>query len=165
VSILLNAAPSAITPAPRSIAPSLFGDDKSIICHSQDYLYETTLDGQVLSKMPLGDIMNKSYLSGTTKILFSRDRRYLLFATTRIPGQNTAIYIFDIEKRVRSRVTPETINASEPQWLPSEKEVLFLQLRENQKVKIRFDVSKISLDGSNLVTLIENARSVSYSRQ
>lgn len=140
-------------------------DDKSIVCHSLDYIYETTLDGQVLSKMPLGDIMDKSLLSGTTRLLFSRDRRYILFDTTRIPDQNTAIYIFDVEKKVRARVTPETVNASEPQWLPSEKEILFLQLRKNQKGKIRFDVSKISLDGSNLVTLIENACSVSYSRQ
>jgi Tol biopolymer transport system component len=138
-------------------------DNKSIVCHDSYNIYEIALTGDLLQTIPIEKIVEPGAIASPTRFSFSNDRRYLLFDTIGDSPEINTIYIFDFQQQVLSRVTPETISGSEPRWLPSGKAILFDRFIANESSKPLFSVSKISLDGNNLVTITPNAQNASYS--
>ena len=136
-------------------------DGKSILVSDLTSIYELGLDGTVGQKIAIEKLIDSSIISSSTKFSLSRDRRYLLFNTT--SPDDSAIYVYDFVKQALSRVTPETIAGAEPQWLPAEREILFASYRKIGRRNFTFDVYKISVEGKNLVRLMRDASSVSYS--
>jgi Tol biopolymer transport system component len=137
-------------------------DGKSILCSDLRFIYELGLNGAVMRKIPVEKLVNPSRVTSSTKFSLSKDKRYMLFDTTDGPD-SSSIYVYDFAKQALLRVTSEKIGGAEPQWLPSEKEILFTKYRRINKRSFTFDVFKISIDGRNLVQLMRDASSISYS--
>ena len=146
-------------------------DDKSLVCHDLDSIYELGVNGRVLRVLRIDDIIDRSGISSSTRFSFSHDRRYLLFDGHREP-ENDTIYVYDFEMRKLSPITPETIDAVRPVWLPSENFVIFSRVKENPERRALWDTCFINLErktenegDDGIITLIENATSASFSTE
>jgi TolB protein len=135
-------------------------DDKSILCHNSEYLYRLGLDGSVLFKLSIESFYDQSSISTSTRLSLTADGKRLLFDSG--DPDDAAILVYDLNQKSLSRVTPKTINAIEPRWLPREKEVLFTCFEKNKTPK-PYSICKIGVDGKGLTKLVENGRYASYS--
>ncbi|HEY3103763.1 MAG TPA: hypothetical protein VGJ69_09220 [Pyrinomonadaceae bacterium] len=135
-------------------------DGKSIICHNSEYLYRLALDGKVLFKLPIESFYDRSLVSTSTRFSLSADGTRLLFASG--DPDDAAILVYDLNQKSLSRVTPKTIDATEPRWLPSEKEILFTCSEKNKTAKT-YSICKIGVDGKSLTKMVQNGRYASYS--
>lgn len=147
---------------------SWLSDDKSILCHDLDYFYEVAIDGSILQKTPIASIIRVSSISSASKFSFSPDRKRLLFGGFRETGRgalNLVVYLFDFEKHTLSTVTPKTMDASEPKWLPSGREIMFSRLEENVGDAAIFDLCITSVDSPTVTTIIKDASNASYSKK
>ena len=136
---------------------------QSVVIHDLRNVYEVDLHGKELQRIEIGKVLPESEnISGLSRFAFSADKRYLLFNTALNPDQNTVIYRLDLKTSALERLTPSTVDGSEPHWLPSEKEILFSQLTENKPPYI-YSISKLSLekDGAPEI-LVRNASNISY---
>ena len=77
------------------------------------------------------------------------------------PEDKNIVWKFDVEQQAITRVTPDTMDGQYPQWLPSGKEILFESWQEDGSCHI----ISLSLDGTNPVTLLENARELTYTTE
>lgn len=138
-------------------------DGKSILCQDLEYLYEVEVSGSVIQKIPIKEILQGSGgVSSLTRFSFSHGKQHLLFDSTVSPEDNRGIYLFDLRSRTNARITAKEIDASEPIWLPSEREILFL-LMEKHPSGFSYHISQISVDGTNLKRLVEGVTSLTYS--
>jgi TolB protein len=135
-------------------------DDKSIVCHSSRFLYRLALDGSIVLKFPLDSFDVGDSSPGGARFSFTADGKRLLFDP--VHPDDAALFIYDFETKSLSRVTPETLGAGEPLWLPGEKEILFTCSDPDQRLTVP-NICKIGADGSGLKILIENAGFASYS--
>lgn len=141
-------------------------NDKSILCHDLDYLYEVAIDGSTLQKIPIASIIRVSSISSASKFSFSQDRKRLLFegfGEAESGAVNLVVYLYDFKKHTLSTVTPKTMDASEPKWLPSGREIMFSQLEDNVGDAAIFDLCVMSVDGTTITTIIKDASNASYS--
>jgi Tol biopolymer transport system component len=141
-------------------------NDKSILCHDLDYLYEVAIDGSILQKTPIASIIRVSSISSASKFSFSPDRKRLLFEgfwEAQSGAVNLVVYLFDVEKHTLSTVTPKTMDATEPKWLPSGREIMFSRLEDNVGDAAIFDFCVMSVDGTTVTTIIKDASNASYS--
>jgi Tol biopolymer transport system component len=139
---------------------SWVGSDNAVLCHDLDFVYEVRVDGTLLQKLPIERLFDKGQTSGRTRYSFSSEKTYLLFDAMEDPTKGW-IYIVDLSKQRVSRISPNTIFAEEPMWLPSEKEILFTCFyKSNPSIG---NICKIRTDGTGLIILVRNARSASYS--
>lgn len=143
---------------------SWLSDGKSILCSDLRLIYELDLNGTVRRKIPVEQLVDLSRITSSTKFSLSKDRCYLLFDTTDGPSESS-IYVYDFVNQTLLRITPEKIAGTNPQWLPTEKEILFTKYRKINKRSFTFDVYKVSIDGKNLVPIMRDASSISYSVQ
>lgn len=136
-------------------------DNESILCHSLDYLYAIDLAGKLIWQIPLSNILSHDRLSTATRFSTSPDGKLILFNTT-VPD-DSGIYIHDRAASTTSRITPETIIATEPRWLLSGKEIMFTRVRDNERPGSADEICMLSLDSREITTFILNASEVSYS--
>lgn len=141
---------------------SWLDDDKSVICHDLENIYEIALDGRLLQTIPIRTIIHESDISTGTRFCFSPDRRYLLFDGHREP-ENEAIYLYSFESRKLSAITPETIDARGPVWLPSGKAVMFSCITEMGD-DLSYNICTTPINGTHVDTIIGNAAGASYSK-
>ena len=62
-------------------------DDKSILIHSHEFLYEVNLDGEVIWKLPIGEFN----ISSATRFSLSSDKKLLLFDNDREGGEHDPV--------------------------------------------------------------------------
>lgn len=136
---------------------------QSLVIQDLRSVYEVDLHGKELQRIEVRKLLpNGESISSASRFSFSADKRYLLFNIALDPDQNDIIYKLDIQASALERVTPATVNGREPHWLPSEKEILFLQLTENKPPYV-YNISKLSLDKADSPEiLVRNASSISY---
>ncbi len=136
-------------------------DDRSILVHSLEKLYEVSVAGTPVWELPIVDLG----VSSETRFSLSSDKKHLLFDSTIDSDErpvNDALNMLDISTKKITTITPNTVEARKPRWLPTEKQVIFGCMK-------RFDhphqsnVCTIGIDGESLSVLIKNATSVSYS--
>lgn len=164
---VLNVADGSLTDVASGIssAPGLFFDswasDKTVLCHDGDNLYELDLHGKIVRTIPLDSIASRSDMLGYERFSFSRDRKYLLFNNLVTPERPAGIFVYDLGERKLSRVTSEQINASDPQWLPGDKEIIFTRHTKDTQPAI----CVITIDGRNLRDLVEAGQRPTYAAQ
>lgn len=135
--------------------------DRSFLMHSLANLYEVSLDGKVVWQMPVNDLE----IDSETRFSLSADRKLLLFDSTVDTNErpaNQVMKVLDLRTKQLTTVTPDTIEARSPRWLPSSQEFLFSCVKRFDR-KDRLSICKISLDGSNLSVLVVDANQASYS--
>lgn len=154
----------------NSLTKDLSGDfflsawvsDSSLLVCNLDTLYEISVNGQVIRQFPIAKLIEDAALmqglSSATRFALSPDKGTIVFDTTGGPDDKNIIWAFDIERQTFARVTPDTMDGQYPQWLPSGKEILF----ESWQGEDQFQGVSISIDGAHPVTVIENARDISY---
>jgi tricorn protease-like protein len=144
-------------------------DGKSIVCQDSKFIYEIALDGSTLQKRTIETIADRREVEilGNMRFSYSPDRRLMSFWSSselKTGKINLAIYIFDFEKEKLLRITPETIEASNPVWLPSGRDIMFQRLQERRDNVPVWDLCTISANGNDLRTILLNASYGSYSR-
>src|SRR6266496_1136348 len=148
---------------PGSIGVSLnswTGDSKSILCQDLDNIYQVGLDGSQIRKIPAVDVVDDlSYISSLTKFSLSSDGRFLLFDTQDLPDEPRppTVWIYDLEKRSRLRLTPKTLAGYHPQWLPDGDEIVFTGTAWTRARKGAPGIYLIRKDGTHLELLVANA--------
>lgn len=140
-------------------------DNKSIICNDLEFIYEIALDGKLLRRTDIKTVVDSQSISSTTKFSLSPDQKYLLFNSSPSPEENGIIFVFDLMQQKLLQITPKAIDSFDPQWLPSGNEIIFSSRELNENNLAIYNIRKISVDGSSLATVIENASHASYTRQ
>jgi len=151
-------------PAEAVTLDSWVSGDQSILFHGLENLYEVGLDGTLLQKIPIASFCSPDSISSGTRFFLSSDRKYLLFdriISTSEDPENEIISIFDLNVKKLSRVTPNTIEARRPVWLPSQKEMLFTCLKRFAR-PYQPSICKIAIDGTGLTTLVGDGDFASY---
>lgn len=137
--------------------------DSSLLIHSLESLYEVSLDGKVILKTAISELG----IDSETRFSFSADRRYLLFDSTIDTKEhlvNDAVQMLDESTKQLITITPDTIEARRPMWVPTQKAIIFECMK-------RFDrshqsgICAIGIDGKGLSVLVDDARQVSYAFQ
>jgi len=137
--------------------------DQSILVHTLEHLYEVSVTGKLAWQMPIADLG----IDSETRFSLSSDKKYLLFDSTIDTKErpvNSAVKMLDVSTRQVITVTPDTVEARTPTWLPTEKAIMF-------KCMKRFDhphqsnICTIGSDGKDLSVLVKDAQQVSYSGQ
>lgn len=135
-------------------------DGESFLIHSLENLYEVSVDGKLISRLPIADLG----INSETRFSLSADRKYLLFDSitdTKERPVNEAVKMLEMSTKQVFTITPDTIEARTPMWLPSEKGIIFTCMK-------RFDhphrpsICTIDIDGKNLSVLVEYGQQVSY---
>ncbi len=153
------------SPAKAVTLDSWVAGNQSILFHSLEDLYEVSIDGVLLQKTAISTFCSSDSISSATRFSLSSDRRYLLFdrdVDTAEAPQNEIISVFDFQAKFLSRITPNTIEARTPVWLPSDKEVLFTCL-ERFAHPYRPRLCTIAVDGTGLTIVVSDADHGSYS--
>jgi Tol biopolymer transport system component len=135
--------------------------DQSILFHTHEDLYEVRIDGTLIQKIPVTDFCLEGEISSGTRFSFSGDRKYLLFDRI-IDPQDMPISLFNLETKKLLRITPQSVPGTTPAWLPSGSEVLFTCFKRFAQ-PARPGICKISLDGTNLTTLVPDGDYPSFS--
>jgi Tol biopolymer transport system component len=135
----------------------------SLLIQDLRSVYEVDLHGKELQRINITELLKEEEsVSSLSRFSFSADKKYLLFNTALHPDQSTVIYKLDVKTSALERITPATVDGSEPHWLPTEKEILFSQLTENKAPYI-YSISKLSLDKADTPEiLVRNALNISY---
>jgi hypothetical protein len=136
--------------------------DHSILFHNAENLYEVAVDGTLVGKHPIAHLQ----ISSRTKFSLSPDRKYLLFDTivdTPERPLNEVVMMLNLATKDLVTVTPKTIEASHPEWLPHEKRVLFTCLKRLSPPPYRESICSIGVDGEDLRVLAKDAKDASVS--
>jgi TolB protein len=139
-------------------------DGKSILAHSLQNVYELSLDGKVLRKLPVDKLKAGGLLSGISsanRFSFSGDKQSLLFDAINRGPEDWGLFIYELESGRLSRLTPGEVVATEPLWLPSGRGVLFTRIRGGGK-RLARDVEIIPLGGAKTETVVRDAFNASF---
>lgn len=136
---------------------------QSLVIQDLRTVYEVDPHGKELQRLEITKLLPETEgVSSLSRFSFSADKGYLLFDTASPPQESAAIYKLNIKTSALERITPSTIDGSEPHWLPSEKEILFRQLTENKPPYV-YSISRLSLEKRDAPEiLIRNALNISY---
>lgn len=136
-------------------------DDRSIVCQDLFTIYEISLNGNVLNRTPVDNIVPAGEVASSIRLQFSRDKKFLLFDGARNP-EYTAIYLFSFADQKLRQLTPKTMDGFGPVWLPSENEIMFSRGRDGPSGYVS-DLCVLSLSSGKVTTIINDASSGSYS--
>lgn len=136
-------------------------DDGSIICQDLSTIYEISLDGSVLKTILVDGLVPRGEVGSDIRFQFSSDKKVLLFQGARQPDY-TSIYLFSVADQKLRRLTPMTMDGSEPVWLPSQDAIMFSRGR-NQESGYASDLCIMSVDSGKVTTIVKDASSGSYS--
>jgi Tol biopolymer transport system component len=134
---------------------------QSIVCHDLNFIYEVDLNGKVVRRFTMGDVTKDNSISSATRFVFSPDGKMLLFDAD-LSDEIGALFVYYIEDDTLRRITPNTISATDPKWLPSGKEILFSGRQIGKGRQIPQKLFKISLAGNTLEAIITNADQGSF---
>ena len=148
-------------------APTWSVDGKSIFCHDLDNLYQIDLDGNVLKKWKLSEILTEAGMNGNDRLSVAPDGKTLLMDVDLVAeherknwdGPQPAVYEFDLATEKTTRVTGKKDFAWDPCWLTSD-EFLCLIQKENENEP---SVYRMSINGKNAKLLAKHARTPSVS--
>lgn len=135
-------------------------DDQSIICQDLYSIFEIALNGDVLNRIPIDSVIPVNEISSATRFQFSKDKKLLLFNGMWDPDK-TAIYLFNFSDHKLKRLTPKSMDGSEPLWLPSQSEILFS--RGDDEQGDGSDLCVMSLGSDKVTVILKDASSGSYS--
>lgn len=136
-------------------------DDKSLLCHDLENVYEIDLEGNVIQKLTIEGLIPSSDISSHTLFSLSVDKQHLLFDTEN--PEDSAAYLFNLQAKVLEKITPKGFSPDEPQWLPSGNAILFTNPRLTKGGEYIEDLYEIALNGGSPTLLIKNASHISYS--
>jgi len=136
-------------------------DDRSALCHDLSSVYELSLDGNILTTLPINKLVDSGEVGSDLKFQFSRDKKLLLFTGTRNP-EFTIMYLFNMSEHTKRRLTSEGVDAFDPVWLPSQNEIMF-SLGHNDSSNFTSDLCVMSVSDGKVSTILPNASSGSYS--
>lgn len=152
-------------------SPNWSADGNTIYFHDMTNLFHVSFDGQILKKTPLKKITGsqETITSSDWFIPSPNDENIILF-TELVPGTplfektfgepNTALFIYDIKKNIKTRLTPENLFAVDPNWSVNGEEIYFTGYYDkNGQENYPFRIYKIKPDSSGLseITKGENA--------
>jgi Tol biopolymer transport system component len=133
----------------------------SVLCTDLQSVFEVGVDGKLIGKISIAKMAgDEANITSDSRFSFSSDRRYLLFNTADAPDLG-AVYVYDFRTKALRRVTSKRIEASQPQWLPSGDEVLYVGYRKYPKVNETPDVYRISVSGPGEAIVLRNGAYVS----
>jgi Tol biopolymer transport system component len=135
-------------------------DDESIVCHDLSTIYEISLNGTVINRIPIGTIVPRGEVASSLRFQYSADRKLLLFNGALHP-ENTAIYLFSVPDRALHLLTPRNMDGSEPVWLPSGNGIMFSCAYDTTGAAS--DICVMSLSDRKITRVIRNGSSGSYS--
>lgn len=140
-------------------------DSKSILCHDLDMLYQIDLDGDVIRKIPVNDIVDDpGYVSSSTMFSLSPDGKLLLFDTDELPDdpRTAAVWIYDLEQRTRKRLTAKNFAGLNPQWLSSGTEIVFTGSQWRRGRHVVDGIYKMKVGQTQRVLLVPNASQATF---
>ena len=148
-------------------APEWARDGKSIFCHDLDNIYQIDLDGNVLKKWEIANVLSDASMSGNDRLSVSPDGKALLMDVDTgsererkdWDGPQPAIEKLDLSADKAARVTGKDDYVWEPFWL-SASEFLCIIQKENERQP---SIYRVSLDGKNPKLLVKHARTPSAS--
>lgn len=144
-------------------------DGKSIVLNSLEHVYQVALDGHVIRKLAMRELVGAVDISSLSRFSFSPDGRFLLFNSAMVPDDVgiASIYLYDLRARRLSRLTSDHLGALDPQWLPSGNEIVFTgYIKGRYKPRSRipsYRIYRISINGKNPRMIIRDAEDASYS--
>jgi len=146
-------------------APEWARDGKSIFCHDLDNIYQIDLDGTVLRKWELAQILTDASMNGGDRLSVSPDGKALLMDVDcgseherkNWDGPQPAVEKFDLSADKAVRITGKDDFVWEPFWL-SANEFLCIIQKENENQP---SIYRMSLDGKNPKLLVKHARTPS----
>jgi Tol biopolymer transport system component len=133
-------------------------DSRTIVCHDLDKIFQVNLNGQVVRTIATSDVVDDiSYISSGTTFLLSSDGGYLLFDTETQPGETRIpmLWVYDFQLKKRTRISPARLQASSPQWLGSDDEIVFSGRTGGRAT--RPGVYRMKRDGTQMGVLVANA--------
>jgi len=139
-------------------------DNQSILVQDLDNIFQVDLNGKLLRKISFAEVVDDvSYTSSLTRFSLSPSGRYLLFDTGNLPDEPRLpiVWIYDLETHKRTRISPKTLSAYNPQWLPSGEEIIFAATPARSKRNTPA-VYRIRRDGTLLELLIPNAEQPTF---
>lgn len=148
-------------------APEWSTDGKSLLFHDIFTLFRADLSGSVVSKTPLSQITGrKSSVTSTDRFVPCSADGNLLAFTQSVPGSkladevfgepNTALFTYNTSTKVRKRLTPVDLLATDPSWARDGKRIYFCGYRDRSyNEEYPFRIYRISRDGSALTELIK----------
>lgn len=144
-------------------------DGRSIYCHDLDAIYQLNLDGKVLQKWVLSDLVPRGGFNSGSSLAPSPDGKSLLLDVDMDEdvtikdweGPPPAIWKLDLASGKATRVSPPGLFAWQPCWLSAD-EFLFTNMKNGDK---DFSIWRQKLDGSNRSLVIKNASVPSVSRK
>lgn len=136
---------------------------QSLLIQDLQRVYEVDPHGKEVQRIDVKKLLKQGEnISSASRFSFSADKKHLLFNTAVDPDQGTIIYKLDFKTSTLERLTPSTVDGSDPQWLPTEKEILFSQLTDD-KAPYVYSISKLSLKkGDAPEILVRDASNFSY---
>ncbi|MEI6914644.1 MAG: hypothetical protein WCL39_05875 [Armatimonadota bacterium] len=146
-------------------SPTWAADGQSITFHDNEILYRVSLSGSILSTTSTATIAGKkSSISSTDRFVFSPRSAQRLAFTQFVPGSafsnkvtgepNTALFIYDLGSKTRTRLTPVDLVAFSPVWSRDGRYLFFCGYRDKQyKEAYPFRIYRIGADGKGLQEL------------
>lgn len=136
-------------------------DGESIVCQDLFTIYEISLNGNVVNRIPINKVVPAGEVASDIRLQFSRDKKLLLFDGSRNP-EYTAIYLFSLADQTLRQLTSKTMDGFEPVWLPSENEIMFSRGRDDPS-GFASDLCVMSLNTGKVTMILKDASNGSYS--
>ena len=142
-------------------------DGQSVFCEDMSNIYHVGLNGTVRAQWKINKIVPKGDMSGDGRIDVSPDGKRLLLSIdmaeesgrTDWDGPLPALWVFDLQSKKASRLTPNKLFGWDGVWLDNDN-ILFLSREAGEKED---SIYRMSVDGKNPKALIKNARCPSVS--
>jgi TolB protein len=148
-------------------APEWARDGKSIFCHDLDNIYQIDLQGNVLKKWELANILTDASMNSGDRLSISPDGNTLLMDVdcgseherTNWDGPQPAVEKLDLTADKAVRVTGKDDFVWEAFWLRANEFLCIIQKEKENEPSIY----RMSLDGKNAKLLVKHARTPSAS--
>src|SRR6266576_5271194 len=145
--------------------PTWARDGKSIFCHDLDNIYQIDLDGNVLKKWKLSEILTEAGMNGNDRLSVSPDGKKLLMDVDLVAeherknwdGPQPAVYVFDFDTEKTSRVTAKDDFVWDPYWVTNDEFLCVIQKQHENEPSLY----RMSLDGKNPKVIVKRARTPS----
>ena len=145
--------------------PSWAPDGESLYFQDMTNLVQVSTSGQVLSKTPLGKIVeDKEAVTSSDSFVPSPNDPNLFAYTRSVPGTrlfertfgepNTALFLYDGRVKTRRRLTPMDLLAMDPVWSRDGRHLYFAGYRDREgRAAYPFKIFRIGSDGTGLTQI------------